>query len=332
MDNLLFSIIIPVYRVEAYLDTCVESVRKQTYTNIEIILIDDGSPDSCPKMCDEYAKLDPRIRVIHQQNGGQSSARKAGIKIAKGDYVCLVDSDDYVDITYIQRMAEAIQKHPVDMVCCGSYIAREKENIKKMLPNRAGYYSREDIEREIFPQLIQTVNASYFTPTLWAKAIRKEVYEEQQIKLNNALKIGEDGACMIPCVYHSNSLYIVPECLYYYRDNDTSITKNKKAFDWDGPKLIEEHLTKELDLSLFDFREQMYRKTVHELFTVVASQFNRKESYRVITKDIRLHLADPVYRRAIKHCRFEGKFGKIAHILLQYRLLWIVKIINKIRS
>jgi len=332
MENLLFSIIIPVYRVEAYLGICVESVRKQTYTNIEIILIDDGSPDSCPEMCDEFAKLDSRIRVIHQQNGGQSSARKAGIKIAKGKYVCLVDSDDYVDITYIQKMAEAIQKHPVDMVCCGSYVACENESIKKTLPNRAGYYSREEIEKEIFPQLIQTVDASYFTPTLWAKAIRKDLYEEQQAKLNNALKIGEDGACIIPCVYHSNSIYVVPECLYYYRDNDTSITKNKKAFDWEGPKLIEEHLTKEIDLSLFDFKEQMYRKTVHELFTVVASQFNRKESYRAIVKDIRLHLDDPVYQRAIQHCRFKGKFGKIAHFLLRYRIMWIIKIINKIRS
>ncbi len=332
MSDLLFSIIIPVYRVEAYLPTCVESVRNQTYTNIEIILVDDGSPDSCPKMCDEYAKSDPRIRVIHQANGGQSSARKAGIAIAKGEYVCLVDSDDYVDITYIQHMADAIEKYQVDIVCCGSYIARENENIKKVLPNRSGYYARAEIEKEIFPQLIQTVNASYFTPTLWAKAIRKELYEEQQAKLNNALKIGEDGACIIPCVYHSNSMYIVPECLYYYRDNDTSITKNRKAFSWEGPKLIEEHLTRELDLSLFDFQEQMYRKTVHELFTVVASQFNRKESYKMIAKDIRAHLEDPVYRRAIRCCRFEGRFGKIAHILLKCRLLWVIKMVNKIRS
>ena len=96
MKNELITIIVPVYKVEKYLDRCVQSIVDQTYTNLEIILVDDGSPDNCPKMCDEWAKKDKRIKVIHKQNGGLSDARNAGLEKAKGKYVGFVDSDDYV--------------------------------------------------------------------------------------------------------------------------------------------------------------------------------------------------------------------------------------------
>ena len=98
----LISVIVPVYKVEEYLDKCVESIVDQTYRNLEIILVDDGSPDNCPKMCDEWAKKDKRIKVIHKENGGLSDARNAGIDIAKGEYITFIDSDDTVSIDFIE--------------------------------------------------------------------------------------------------------------------------------------------------------------------------------------------------------------------------------------
>ena len=112
----VISIIVPVYKVEPYLARCVESLRSQTLKDIEIILVDDGSPDKCPRMCDEFAKADPRIRVIHKENGGLSSARNAGLRDAQGQYIGFVDSDDTADPDMYQNMLEIAQREQVDFV------------------------------------------------------------------------------------------------------------------------------------------------------------------------------------------------------------------------
>ena len=127
----LISIIIPVYKVEKYLDRCLESVLNQNYKNTEVILVDDGSPDNCPKICDEWAKKDKRIKVIHKQNGGVSSARNEGLKIAKGEYVCFVDSDDEVLPNYCEDLLKALKDNDADMAI-GTMISVDGE-VKKIL-------------------------------------------------------------------------------------------------------------------------------------------------------------------------------------------------------
>ena len=110
------SIIVPVYKVEIELDRCVHSLVNQTHPNIEIILVDDGSPDTCPELCDQYAKEDNRIKVVHKENGGLSDARNAGLKKATGDYILYVDSDDYIDLDSCERLLNAIGDQEVDIV------------------------------------------------------------------------------------------------------------------------------------------------------------------------------------------------------------------------
>lgn len=105
--DMLISVIVPIYKVESYLNRCIDSIINQTYKNLEIILVDDGSPDRCGEICDNYAKLDSRIRVIHKINGGLSSARNAGLKIAKGDYIGFVDSDDYIKTDMYENLINA---------------------------------------------------------------------------------------------------------------------------------------------------------------------------------------------------------------------------------
>ena len=116
--NALISVIIPVYKVEAYLTACVESVLAQTYQNLELILVDDGSPDNCPQMCDAFAARDSRIRVIHKENGGLSSARNAGIEIARGEYLAFLDSDDLWSPLFLERLYRAIQETGADFSVC----------------------------------------------------------------------------------------------------------------------------------------------------------------------------------------------------------------------
>ena len=115
----LISVIIPIYKVEEYLAECIASVVCQTYTNTEIILVDDGSPDNCPQMCDEWACKDSRIKVIHKANGGISDARNAGIDAATGEYIAFVDSDDYIKPDMLKKLHSAICKENADIAACG---------------------------------------------------------------------------------------------------------------------------------------------------------------------------------------------------------------------
>ena len=123
----LISVIVPVYKVEPYLDRCVQSIVDQTYTNLEIILVDDGSPDRCPQMCDEWAKRDNRIHVIHKENGGLSDARNAGMAIASGEYISFVDSDDWIEPAFMQVLLDAILEHNCDVAGCRSRTCTTEE-------------------------------------------------------------------------------------------------------------------------------------------------------------------------------------------------------------
>ncbi len=123
------SVIVPVYNVEQYLERCVESIRNQSYKNLEIILVDDGSPDNCGKMCDEFAEIDNRIKVIHQENSGLSAARNSGLKIATGEYISFVDSDDWISPQMIDIMAGAMDRHNADVVAC-DFVHEYKETGK----------------------------------------------------------------------------------------------------------------------------------------------------------------------------------------------------------
>ena len=111
----LVTIVVPVYKVEKYIDKCINSILSQTYKNLEIILVDDGSPDDCGKICDRYAKLDTRINVIHKENGGLSDARNAGNDVAKGKFISFIDSDDYIEPEYIEILYKAIKKDETDI-------------------------------------------------------------------------------------------------------------------------------------------------------------------------------------------------------------------------
>lgn len=130
MDKLI-SVIVPIYNVEKYLTKCIESIINQTYENLEIILVDDGSPDNCPIICDEYAKRDSRVKVIHKKNGGLSDARNAGLDIATGEYIMFIDSDDFVEIDMMESMMNNMIDNNVDLVVCNiKYIYDNSEKVK----------------------------------------------------------------------------------------------------------------------------------------------------------------------------------------------------------
>ncbi len=137
--NDLVSVIIPIYKVEPYIRECLDSVINQTYRNLEIILVDDGSPDGCPKICDEYAENDSRIKVVHKENGGLSDARNKGLDVASGEYITFVDSDDVVHKAYVEFLYDNLKKTNSDVSVCQSVSFRDLQKIKDVEINNEWY-------------------------------------------------------------------------------------------------------------------------------------------------------------------------------------------------
>ena len=331
MSKPLFSIIVPVYNVEKYIHQCVDSVLGQTFVDFELILVNDGSPYNCPQICDEYAAKDERVYVIHKENGGVTSARKAGLNIAKGDYVIYVDSDDWLSGNYLNIANEILNKHNPDIICFGHYSGTNMEYIENKMPYRTGMYFKDDIEREIFPILLENEYALGFSPALWAKIFRRDLIENPLNALDNSIRIGEDGAIVKPVIYLANSIYIDNHSVYYYRLNPNSATQIKKARNWDDIKLRAKFISKYINMNEGDFQKQLYRSIVHALFNVVVSQFNRREKYSVIVKDIKEKLNEDIYAEAVKNAKFKNLKGKMSVWALKYRWMLFLKIYNRIK-
>lgn len=213
----LISVIIPVYNVEKYLNKCVNSILKQTYCNLEIVLVDDGSTDNCSIICDDLAKIDRRIKVIHQKNSGLSAARNSGINIAKGEYLCFIDSDDYVEEKYIELLYLAIKKANADMSICEFYDIDDKNNIivdkhKNKLKNCT--YTGLQILMSFYKihKLVYIV--------AWNKLYKKDLFHNLRYKEG---KIHEDEFIIHRLLFKSKKVVCIEEPLYYYLRRSNSI-------------------------------------------------------------------------------------------------------------
>ena len=323
-----FSLITPIYNVGKYLYQCIDGMVEQSYENIEMILVDDGSTDDSSAICDTYAQKDHRIKVIHKENGGIVSARQAGMRIADGDYIICVDGDDWIDRDYCKRMNEIIEEWHPDIVCCGYVEEGAETRVGRNLSAYEGYKTKEDMVQTIFPVLLSTDGKRSFPLSLWAKAVKTDLMRKYQLQ-NVVVNIGEDIACMAACIFHAASIYVTKDLLYHYRRTTDSMTKGKHVYDWDGPEIRGRHIEANLDLNVANLREQHYQSMVIALYTVARSQLNREESIRTIVKDIRSQLKNPYYWNALQQCRFhKNKSGKVKLFVLKHKLYYLIKLIG----
>lgn len=223
------SIIIPIYNIAPYLDKCINSVCNQTYHNLQIILVDDGSTDGSVEICDRYARMDSRIEVIHKQNGGLVSARKAGLSIATGEYVAYVDGDDWIEPDMLEKMYQKAVSFDVDVVMCGHYEDMDGHGKKVIHRIGQGHYSKAEMLKDVYPNMI--VNGAFFEwgifPTVWGKLFRRECLEAFQMTVDERINMGEDAACVYPCLLNVESIYIMHECYYHYIQRADSMIKKK---------------------------------------------------------------------------------------------------------
>ncbi|OUP66029.1 hypothetical protein B5F12_00450 [Pseudoflavonifractor sp. An176] len=329
----LFSVIVPIYGVEKYIDKCIGSILNQTFTDYELILVDDGSLDRCPQICDEYAKTDDRIKVIHKANGGLVSARKAGCKVASGKYIVNVDGDDWIRDGYFDAIAQIAEQYEPEVICFGTiyHWGNREEEVSCQYTSK--YYSREEIENEIFPVLIEAETGEYFPPSIWSKAVRRDLYRTCQDKVDDRIVIGEDVACTRQIIYWAKNMYVMNDCLYYYRQNDQSMTKSKKAFSMRSPELIS-HILMELASNNVQMELQVYRCVCHLFFIAALTQFNRQEHYRKIVGDIEMELEKEYIQTAIQKCYYKPLYykGRIALFCLRHKLFYAMKLLNFTRK
>lgn len=215
-----FSVILPVYKVENYLRPCVDSILNQTYRDFEIILVDDGSPDKCPVICDDYARKDTRIKVIHKPNGGQADARNVGLEAAQGDYICYIDSDDYLaNDGVLQLLADKTVNNP-DVV---HYKFKEWFESDGHIANCRFDYNVPTVGRSLAEIYCDLVDKDAYYNSAWSKIIRRSLLIDNNIRFEKGI-VGEDNEWYYHVVMVANSLVLVDECLYVYRRRQGSTT------------------------------------------------------------------------------------------------------------
>lgn len=212
-DNPLISVVIPVYKVENYLRECLDSVISQTYKNLDIILVDDGSPDNCPAICDEYAQKDSRVRVIHKANGGPSSARNKGIKSAAGEYISFVDSDDYISPAYIEQMYSTLVKSVADVSCCKWSV--HKENLRDSAVSEYELFSPTEA-------ITEAAKIGKIGREPYCKLFRTSLHDG--IYYPDDIRIGEDYLVTVKIFSVAKSIALSDNILYFHRLQENSLT------------------------------------------------------------------------------------------------------------
>lgn len=232
--NPTLSIIVPIYNVEDYLEECVNSILNQPYTDFELILVDDGSPDKCGDICDTYALNDERIKVIHKENGGLSSARNAGIEIAKGEYLSFIDSDDFISDDYYQMNMEYLLTHPQTNILISQVCHYDSDKNEVVI--------NEKQELNSYIEIVNYMLSMDYIGAAWINLYKKDIFTKLRFPEG---KIFEDGYILTEIVEKANKVFVSNIGVYYYRKRDNSIMQRKKTVN-NWVDILDTHI-KQLD-------------------------------------------------------------------------------------
>lgn len=297
-SNPTISIIVPVYKVEKYLNRCVDSILNQTYTDFECILVDDGSPDKCGQICDEYAELDKRIRVIHKENGGLSDARNVGIDAAKGEYISFIDSDDWIHPQMIEILYGGIIHNGVLMSICAyketeSYIAFNKvEAYQFTISNGMDFL----------------VNNNVTAVVAWNKLYHKKLFKGIRYPYG---RIHEDEFTTYKLLYKAGDIAYCNEMLYYYFRNNDSITKSKYTPKrMDGLVALEERNKFIKKHKLKNYYEWGTLRLLNEC-VFHYNKMKEKTEYKKYIKKIKKKIRNTIIFSSIKKNKIDISFYKI---------------------
>ena len=285
----LVSIVVPVYNVELYLDKCIDSIVNQTYKNIEIILVDDGSNDSSGIKCDDWAKEDNRIKVIHKVNGGLSDARNVGIEYAKGKYITFIDSDDFIAKEYIEILLKHIVETNSDISICNPLYYYEEKN-KKIVGK---YKIKNDfIIGNGVEMTTKLMYQKYFDTSAWGKLYKTNLFTKNKIYYPKG-KLYEDLATTYKVFLKANNIVFINKNLYYYRQRKSSIMGSK-----------------------FNIKEMDYITNAETIITDL-KKINPKLEKAAISRFISANFA--IYRKIPNDKKFQKEVEQIKENIIKYR-------------
>lgn len=249
------SVVVPVYKVEQYIDRCMESLIKQDFDSYEIILVDDGSPDNCGSICDKYAEKYEYVKVVHKKNGGLSSARNAGIQVASGEYLFFVDSDDWVDKKALSTLYNIAVDTEAEIVS-GSYQLAKSVDDKKTSDNKIRVFNRDDALEYYLRRGMSSIISEY---PAWSKLYKRDLFRDEEFPVG---QLYEDVATVFKLIKKTNKYAKTEKIIYYYFQNTSSITHNKfKNSDMDaikiGKQLVEETKNERESIQKYAFQKEI---------------------------------------------------------------------------
>ncbi len=296
MDKKLISIIVPVYNIEEYLPRCIESILNQTYTNLELILVNDGSTDNSGRICDEYATKDQRVFVIHKKNGGSSSARNAGIKEAKGEYLGFVDSDDYIENTMYEKMVNAVKDTGANIIQVARDEIDENGNLMQdvcKMPDEIVEYNAEEFLKEL---LLHIGDCSFCT-----KLLKRDLFFDEQFPEG---VLNEDFHLLVKMLCRGEGVVSLPYCGYhvFYRIGSNTRKKDKNDFsrvyadNVDNADMVYELVCKNYPfLTKIALRFGLYQRMDYLLHIPIVLMTKENVQYKNICKFVRKHWTDTLF-------------------------------------
>ncbi len=319
MDRIVkVSVIVPVYNVEKYLDVCMESIINQTFKDIEIILVDDGSPDSCPQICDDYARKDSRIKVIHKKNAGLGYARNSGLEIASGEYVTFCDSDDYIDVDTYEKIIPLMDEYQLDEIRFTR--SRFKDKGMHSKGNYEGklkiFENKKDLKYlalTIFEDCINDNNKYAIGGSSCMAVYRREIIEKNKLRfLSEREYICEDYVFNFDYYLNAQRVGYLPHTFYHYRVNPESLTRTvrldrikmmKKVSMYISQRFIESGFSKKDTLYAVGIYVHTVRSALKSVFNSTLSLKEKRKWFMEETKDQYLQESFknyPLYRLTIK--------------------------------
>lgn len=323
MKEKLVSIIVPVYNTELYIEKCIRSIMEQTYKNIEIIIIDDGSTDKSGELVDKLKEEDERIYIFHNENRGVSYARNYGINMAKGDYIYCVDSDDYITNNTIEVLTDTIIKNGSDLVVCGYYndyieeknVIRQNDNTffqEKILLTRDEYLNR----------MSEHIRSLYYG-VLWNKLYKRSVIKKHNLLFREEISLGEDFLFNLDYLEHIENVIILPDYLYHhcYLREDSLTKKVDSWYEWNMTKLrLDYCIEKYKNIGVYNICKKNLQKAMSiELiaptyFIVENKQYTRKQAI----EQLKIIYENEINRNAL----YEVKGGTVMHKIAKFSLRW----------
>ncbi len=318
-----FSVIVTVYRVERYLRQCIDSILEQSFGDFELILVNDGSPDRCPVICEEYAAGDHRVRLLHRPNGGPTAARKTGLRAAKGEYVVNVDGDDWLARDALEYLHDRAEEYGADVVipakCCeypdSDRVRMERESLAE------GFYCGDTVEKQLEPLILMDQNMNHLGYQQSGVAIRRTLLLPCQMSVDDEVKFGEDLLCMMAVYQSMGCVYISHRAVYHVQRRADSISSGIGDPIFDNFLYLLKVLRGMEAEKGGDFSQRVDRYTSFTCFLLMEQTVSEK-AYRELAR-IKRRMADPLIREGILHARF-GRLKpkrKITLFLMRRKML-----------